>query len=248
MPKKESSKKDSKGIKPKNNTIILISFIVLIAIVMIISNGIPSGTGSAVRGGGSKKPDLVPYGSNLQSIEYKYGENSTLLARMQVGIGVGNVGGTRAKESILEAGVQGDSLGGVKSAAFVLYTKDTNTFQSASTTYYNLAGGISIGIIVNPLQAGTGEVYTVHFMNIPIPLPLLDGTPTEQKFTFYGIADATSVISESNENNNNLSRSYILRCAYDPPGSPNPFCCVKRVDPLSTRYTGVRYCEDFGIY
>lgn len=242
MQKKEDNRKESKA----HNWTLVIVVLIISAVFLVISNDFSSLTGSAVRGGGSKKSDLVPYGSDIQNVYYERVGNSTILADIQVGIGVGNIGGARAKESVLEAGVQGESLEGVTTTAFVVYSIGSG--QSA--TYYNIQeyGKSSIGIKVNPLLPGTGEGYTVLFLNLPIGSPPLDGTPLETKFTLYGIADASSVISESNENNNAISRGYIFHCAYDPVGSSYPFCCVKRVDPLSTRYTGVLYCEDLRIY
>lgn len=248
MQKKEGKTKAIQKSQSPNWTLVLGVLIIAIVFLVLISNNFSSVSGSAVRGSGSKKPDLIPTKADMTGVTYEWGDNSTLLANMQVDAGVANIGSTRAKESILEVGMQGDySLGGISTAAFVMYS--IGTFQSATTSYYNImSGSATIGIKVNPLQAGTGEFYYVNFLNLPIRLPPSNETAAETKFTFYSTADASSAISESNENNNYISRSYIVHCAYDTPSSPNPFCCIKRVDPLSTRYANVRYCEDFGIY
>src|SRR3989338_899121 len=248
MSKKQDKTKGNQKSQRPNWTLVLVVSIIAVVFLVLISNNFSSSTGSVVRGGSQKKPDLIPNKADMTGVTYEWGENSVLLANIQVDAGVANIGSTRAKESVLEAGMQSDySLEGISTAAFVIYS--IGTFQSATTSYYHISSGsATIGIKVNPLQAGTGEYYYVNFLNLPIRLPPPDGTSAETKFNFQGIADASSVISESNENNNNINRSYIVHCAYDPPGSPNPFCCIKRVDPLSTRYAGVRYCEDFGIY
>ena len=246
MQKKEDNANKS---KVHNWTLVLVVLIISAVFVVIISNDFSSVTGSAVRS--QKKPDLVPYGSDMQIVSYTgYGGNGTkLLANIQVGTGVGNIGTARAKESVLVAGMQGDSVEGVTTTTFIVDI--TGTYRSAQTKFYSITNWYqsSIEIGVNALQPGTGEGFTLLFMNVPIGLPSLNGTPVETKVTLYGIADASSVISESNENNNNINKSYIFHFAYwDPPVNSDLFCCVKRVDPLSTRYTDVRYCEDYRIY
>ena len=244
MQKKEDKIKGNKESHRYNWTPLIIIIITSAVILVIFTNDFSSSTGSAVRGG-SKKPDLVPYGSDMQIVSYTgYGGNGTkLLANIQVGTGVGNIGTARAKESVLVAGMQGDSVEGVTTTTFIVDI--TGTYRSAQTKFYSITNWYqsSIEIGVNALQPGTGEGFTLLFMNVPIGLPSLNGTPVETNFTLYNIVDASSVISESNENNNNLNRSYIVHCVRD----PNLFCCVKRVDPLSTRYIYIRYCEDYGI-
>ena len=249
MQKKEDKTKGNKESHRYNWTPLIIIIITFAVILVIFTNDFSSSTGSAVRGGGSKKPDLVPYGADLQTLDYTgFRDNTTLLANIQEGVGVGNIGDLRAKESVLAAGMQGNSVEGVTASAFILDV--TGTYRSAQTKFYSIDNWFqsSIEIGVNPLQPGTGTGYTILFMHLPIKLPPLNGTtPVETNFTLYGIADASSVISESNENNNKLNRSYIVHCVRDNTPPNYFFCCVKRVDPLSTRYVGIRYCEDYGI-
>lgn len=252
MQKKESEVKGGKEAHGHNWVHFLVVLIIATVILLIFINGFSLGIGSAVSGGGSKKPDLVPYSPDMQYMYNLRLTDSKVLADFQVDASVVNVGYQRAKESVLKMGMETDgSTEGIRTAAFVVDV--TGTWKNPQTRYYSISTlGTSIVIKVDPLKSNEAEHFGhyLQFLNVPVELPSpVIGTSSETRITFYSRADAYSEVSESDETNNYKSLSYIVHCLYDeksPP--PRPFCCVKRVDPLSTRYADVRYCEDFGIY
>ena len=260
MPKKEAKAEESKESHKHNWLHFLVVLIIAIVILLIFTNGFSLGVGSAVRGGGSKLPDLIGNGAVLQYMDKRLVNNS-LLYNLQVGAGVANYGEARAKESVLRVGAMGDTLkdAGVLTTAFYLDATG-KPIQSATTRYITKTNydNTFVDISVDPLmpESGTGkysEVYAVLFLGVPINMPSTDGTVTETKFTFYSQADVSLVIKESNENNNNKENSYVFRCAYVSdsynPSNLRVDCCVHRVDPLSVRSGGVNYyCEDYPSY
>lgn len=256
MPKKEAKAEESKKNHRHNWLHFLVVLIIAVVFVVAISNNFSSGTGSAVRGGGSKKPDLIATSVDLQIIDKRL-VNDTLLFNMQVGASLANFGEARAKASVFRVGAKGDNLENVITT--VGYLDATGALiRSATTKYITITNyyGAFVDISVDPLMpiSGTGKSsdgYTVLFIKVPINMPPTDGTVSETKFTFYSQADVTSVISESNENNNYKENSYTFRCSYVSdsynPSNLRVDCCVHRFDPLSTTYTNIRgnYCEDF---
>ena len=260
MQKKEGNTQESKGKKAHNWTLVLVVLIIAIVILLVFTNGFSLGVGSAVRGGGSKKPDLIGTGAVLQYMDKRLVNNS-LLYNLQVGAGVANYGEARAKESVLRVGAIGDSLKDAGVLTTVFYADSTGKLITSATTRYITKTNYDntfVDISVDPLmpESGTGkysDAYAVLFLGVPINMPSTDGTVTETKFTFYSQADVSLVISESNENNNNKENSYVFRCAYVNdsynPSNLRVDCCVHRVDPLSVRSGGVNYyCEDYPPY
>lgn len=256
MPKKEAKAEESKQSHKHNWVHFLVVLIITTVILLVFTNGFSLGAGSVVRGSGSKKPDLIATSVDLQKID-KSLVNDTLLFNMQVGASLANFGEARAKASVFRVGAKGDNLENVITT--VGYLDATGALvRSATTKYITITNyyGTFVDISVDPLMpiSGTGKSsdgYTVLFIKIPINMPPTDGTVSETKFTFYSQADVTSVISESNENNNYKENGYIFRCAYlNYATNPYPSCCVHRVDPLSTTYTNIRgdYCEDYPPY
>ena len=270
MQKRKTNIKRTKQSHRHNWTYFFLILLILAVIIVIINTDFFSGVASVVRGGkggsgwdseGSKKlPDLTATVADLQNID-KILVNGTLLINAQVGAGLANIGEAKAiKESVFHVGVNGYSPGVRISVSYLDATG--KTIISATTEYktvYNSYNNAYVDINQDQLPGINGpginsDAYYVLFSRLPINMPPTDGTVSETKFTFYSLADASLVISESNENNNYKEDSYIFRCAYlDDSYYPNnnyPNCCVHRVDPLSTTYTNIRgdYCEDYPPY
>ncbi|MBI1935368.1 hypothetical protein HYS31_02910 [Candidatus Woesearchaeota archaeon] len=257
MQKKEAKAEESKGNKPHNWTAILVVLIIAIVFLLVFMNNYSSGTGSVVRGSGSKKPDLIASGATLQHVQKKLIEDK-LFFHLQEGVGVANMGGARSKASVLRAGITGDSLQNVR--ATVSYLDSTGKLVTSATTQYLTLtnNGVYIDIPVDTLMPYDkykwGDSYAVLFLDVPINMPPPDGTVTETRFTLFGDADVTKVVTESDEINNYIEQGYIFRCAFqndDLSVYPYaPTCCLHRVDPLTTRYImyGTYYCEDFPPY
>ena len=261
MQKKESEVKGVKETHKHNLVHFLVVLIIAIVILLIFTNGFSLGTAGAVRsGGGAKKsslPDLIASGATLQNVQKKLIEGK-LFFHIQEGMGVANMGGARSKASVLRAGIIGDSLQNVR--ATVSYLDSTGKLVTSATTQYLTLtnNGAYIDIPVDPLMPYDkykwGDNFAVLFLDVPINMPPPDGTVTETRFTLFGDADVTKVVTESSEINNYIEQDYIFRCAFqndDLSVYPYaPTCCLHRVDPLTTRYImyGTYYCEDFPPY
>src|SRR3989338_3345868 len=201
------------------NHVLLI--LVLLALVIVVAS-VPffSGVAGAARGGGTKKsnlPDLAATGAVLQNLQKSVKDN-VLLYQAQEGVGVANVGEARSKASLLRAGVKGDSLGNVRASVF--YADSTGKLITSATTEYVTVtnSGAFVDINVDPLMPASGpgvwtKAYSALFSGLPINMPTSNGTVTETYFVFYIHADPSSLITESNKENNYKENTYIFRCA-----------------------------------
>ena len=204
MQKKEVKAEESKLSHRHNWTLILVVLIIFIVILVIFTNGFSSSTGSAVRGG-SKKADLVA-GTDMDYLNYwegGFGHNTS--ATIQTSTNVRNIGTGRAGKSILVHGIKGV------------------TIDYAVSRTFN----------VDPLMPNIGDVFSNIFTKIPIGELPADGTPIEQEYILYSIADSNFNIGESNESNNVIERHFIFRCG----NFTGYICCVKPLGEWPTQFT-----------
>lgn len=207
MQKKEIKAEGSKESNRHNWTSILVILLIFTIIAVIFNNGFLV-TGNAVRA--AKKADLVPsssgaYATDIQYLNYWDYTDNKLSATIQAGASVLNIGTARAGKSSLVLGVKG-----------------------ATTDY-----AISTAFKVDPLMPNIGSAFATIFVKIPIGTPPADGTPIEQEYILYSIADAGLSVSESNESNNILERRFIFHCA----NYTSPKCCVKPLGEWPTQFT-----------
>ena len=261
MQKKESEAQNKETYR-HNWVHFLVVLIIAIVVLLIFTNGFFSGTAGAVRSGGGTKSyaDLIPNGAVLQNIEKKIIEGK-LFFHIQEGVGVANMGTARSKASVLRAGIRSDSGNSLQNVrATVSYLDSTGKLvTSATTQFLTLTNNDAyIDIPIDSLMPYDkykwGDSFSVLFLDVPINMPSPDGAVTETKYTLFGDADATKVVTESNENNNHVENGYIIRCAFQDNDLTTypyaPTCCLHRVDSSSPRYImyGTYYCEDYPSY